>query len=152
MGKVFQFSKRKTGKLDIKPRPKEILLKDENDEPAVADMYIQRKKATAPEWRAGKALDKLGLTYAFQYSILGGRTAGGQVIDFFIYTVPLPTPMNIQGEYWHRAAKNYRDTLKMNQANDLFNNSANQLVMAWERDLGSVDDAYATMKRLLGGW
>lgn len=149
---VFQFGKKRAAKIKVNPRPKEKAMKKDTGEPAVADMFIQGKKASAPEWRTGKALDKLGLKYKFQYSILGGRNPGGQILDYYIYTVPLPTPLNVQGEYWHRLARNYNDGLKKAQTNELFGNSAMPLVLVWERDLGSVDQAYQTMKQLLGGW
>jgi hypothetical protein len=139
-------------KIDVNPRPKEKVYKAPLEEPPVAQMFIQGKKATTPEWRIGKALDKMGLTYKFQYSILGGRNPGGQVLDYYIYTVPLPTPLNVNGDYWHRLNKSYRDNLKANQTNELFNNAANPLVIAWEHDLGSIDEAEATLKKLLGGW
>jgi hypothetical protein len=149
---AFQFSKTRTKKADISPRLKDKPWKDTPAEPPVEQMYIQNKKASAPEWRVGKALDRLGVKYQFQKSILGGRVPGGQVLDYYIYTVPLPTPLNVQGEYSHRLAKGYTDALKANQTNELFDNSANPLVLVWERELGSVDQAYMTLKQKLGGW
>lgn len=150
---VFQFSKRRAAKLDVNPRPKDKPVKVSNGEPPLDQMFVKGQKAgSAPEWRVAKALDKLGVDYIYQYSVDGGRTAGGQVIDFFAYTVPLPTPIYVQGEYWHRLANSFADAIKQVRARDVFGASANMPVLVWEKDLGSVDEAYSKLKQVLGGW
>jgi len=65
------------------------------------------------EVNVAAALDKLGLQYQFQYSWGGGRVLGGQVIDFIVYTKPKPTPVYVQGSYWHGGKKAMESRLKM---------------------------------------
>ena len=38
---------------------------------------------------------------AWQYPVLGGRVPGGLVVDFVVYT-PMPIPVMVNGDYWHR--------------------------------------------------
>lgn len=56
------------------------------------------------EYWCALALYRLKLNFTFQKHVMGGRAGrGGQVVDFWVYTVPLPTPIYIQGDYWHYA-------------------------------------------------
>jgi len=144
---AFQISKKRTAKPDVKDRPKEKLANTDSKEPPVSAMFVQNQKATAPEWRVAQALNRRGIGYDYQKEIMGGRDPGGVVLDFYVYTVPLPTPMNVNGDYWHRLSKNYSDTLKEARTNAAMGQSANQMVVVWERDLGSVDDAYVELGR-----
>lgn len=138
---VFQFSKTRAKKAEVKDRPKERAVSDALNEPPVSGMYVQGRKATAPEWRVAQALNRRGIKYDFQKNVLGGRNPGGSVLDFYLYTAPLPTPMNVQGEYWHRLSRSYEDKLKEAQVNEMFGKATNRMVLVWERDLGSVDEA-----------
>ena len=67
------------------------------------------------EYWCALALYKLDLRFDFQKHVMGGRTGrGGQVVDFWVYTVPLPTPVYIQGDYWHYAnGRSYDSQLKI---------------------------------------
>lgn len=143
---VFQFGKHRTARTEVKPRPVERTAAEQT-EPPVSEMFLQGRKATAPEWRVGMALNKRGLKYDFQKSILGGRVSGGQVLDFFIYTVPIPTPLNVNGNYWHRLSKSFDDNLKKARANEMFGNAAQMMVEVWESDMPSVDAAYAELDK-----
>lgn len=53
------------------------------------------------EWWISRALDKLGLSYTYQYPLNGGRTRGGYMIDFLVHTVPLATMIEPIGNHWH---------------------------------------------------
>lgn len=62
------------------------------------------------EWRTAVALDKYGWDYDYQVSYFGGRrVAGGQVIDFIVRTLPLQTPLQVYGRYWHGSAEAEKD-------------------------------------------
>lgn len=143
---VFQFGKKRTARPAIKPRPIERTAAETN-EPPVAEMFLQGKKATAPEWRVGMALNRRGIKYDFQKPLLGGRVSGGVVLDFFIYTVPLPTPLNVNGDYWHRLAKSYSDNLKESRTNEALGHAANLMVVVWESDIPSIDAAYIELEK-----
>jgi len=102
------------------------------------------------EWRVYLALERLRLKYIYQYSIAGGhRLAGGQVIDFFVYTHPLPTPVYVQGDYWHGGNRSYETALKVAMANRLFRGRAMPVVELWEHELSTDDAAYLVVKERL---
>jgi hypothetical protein len=56
------------------------------------------------------ALEKYGWQYQYQVSLFGGRdVVGGTVVDFIVYTTPLPTPVYVQAEYWHSGSRAERE-------------------------------------------
>lgn len=67
------------------------------------------------EWWCALALYKLHIDFVFQKNVMGGRTGrGGQVVDFWAFTVPKPTPIYIQGDFWHYAAgRSYQSQLNI---------------------------------------
>lgn len=71
--------------------------------PKVRRYKVHNKNATSYEYFVSLALDAIGLDYTFQASYFGGRSVrGGVVVDFIVYTRPLPTPVWVNGEYWHK--------------------------------------------------
>lgn len=73
---------------------------------------VQGKQATDIEERVAISLAKYKWDYEFQAEYMGGRRLlGGQVIDFVVNTVPQPTPVWVQGEYWHAKAVTDKDKL-----------------------------------------
>lgn len=145
--KPYQFSKKAgAAKIDVKRA-----IEKEPKQPEEVQTPIQGiMPDSVQEWRAAKALDRMKLEYDYQYSI-GGGTAfrGGQVVDFWVYTQPLPTPLFIQGTYWHRPEKQAADKLKVAQIMRYTKGQVNEAVMVPEEELGSVDEAYATLRRRL---
>ena len=65
------------------------------------------------ELNTAQALYELKLTFDYQVNFGGGRVLGGQVIDFVVHTKPLPTPVFVQGSYWHGGKKAMESRLKM---------------------------------------
>jgi hypothetical protein len=64
--------------------------------------YIQGQAPDSKEeWWISKALDRLGLSYTYQYPVNGGRQRGGYLIDFVVHTVPLWTMIEPEGNHWH---------------------------------------------------
>jgi hypothetical protein len=53
------------------------------------------------EWWIARALDRLKLSYQYQYPVLGGNVRGGYKIDFVVHTVPLWTMIEPVGNHWH---------------------------------------------------
>jgi hypothetical protein len=61
--------------------------------------YIQGQAPDSKEeWWISKALDRLGLSYTYQYPVNGGRQRGGYLIDFVVHTVPLWTMIDADVE------------------------------------------------------
>lgn len=70
--------------------------------------------ASTEEVFVANSLSKYGWGYLYQESFFGGRNySGGFVVDFIVMTLPLKTPVWVNGEYWHSGAQAERD--KLNQ-------------------------------------
>jgi hypothetical protein len=104
------------------------------------------------EWRVARALDRLKLEYDYQKGIGGGRRVrGGQVVDFWVYTAPYPTPIFVQGEYWHNRKTEMADTLKFERVQRIYKGQVMPNVILRESDLETMDAAYQTVRRRLIG-
>lgn len=104
------------------------------------------------EWRVALALNRLKLDYEFQKSIGGGRRVrGGQVVDFFIYTAPYPTPCFVQGKYWHNRKTEAEDTLKQDRVQRIYKGQIMPNLILQEEDLSSANAAYTLLRRKLIG-
>lgn len=107
---------------------------------------VRGKRASSYEYNVAQALDYYRLDYLFQVSYWGGRAlAGGIVLDFLIFTVPLSTPLWVNGDYWHQAnnaqLESYQRALLQT-----FGNTA-QPVILWGQDSDTVEAAKASIKK-----
>ena len=99
------------------------------------------------EWYVALALDKLEIEYYFQVNLQGGRSVrGGQVIDFVVF-IPNPTPVFLQGEYWHSQATENEDGLKQRAAEEWYKTTP-IILMGEETD--TKDKAYKTVLSKIG--
>lgn len=149
---VYQFGKT-TSKRQAKVKPEKghaFKLVDDDEPPVSAVQGIM--PGSRQEWRVALALERLGFQYEFQKSISGGRRVrGGQVIDFWIYTAPYPTPCFIQGEYWHNRKTEAEDILKQERVQRVFKGQVMENLVIPERELSSVNAAYSLLRRRLIG-
>lgn len=99
------------------------------------------------EWRVAQALEKMEIRYIYQYEILDRYVRGGLVIDFLALTVPLSTPIEVYGEYWHRGELRSRDVQRIVQVDDHFRGQAQPLVVLFGKDLPDQDQADTTVRR-----
>ena len=117
----FQFRGLRT---NFFPRPRE------DDEDRV--MLVKGMKASKNEYNVAKALDTLGLDYNFQMSIGGAR---GQsfttILDFLVYTDPLPTPLWVHGEHWHMGDRRAKDIRQQTIVDDYLRGSAGMPIEIW---------------------
>ena len=96
------------------------------------------------------ALERLKLDYIFQYPVMGGRSSGGQVVDFWVYTVPKPTPILVQGIYWHYTApKRYNSLLAIAKLEDYFRGKINEVIEVFDTEMPTPDLAYQVVRRKL---
>lgn len=100
----------------IKPAPRSLVersqraqvLKDERDEPP---FFIRGQQAgSKDEYWVSLALERIeeetGWGWSYQVPVYGGRTrAGGNVVDFLIYTPGRWTILDPMGRYWHTGAR-----------------------------------------------
>lgn len=141
---VFQFGKKTGNKVTVGTRP---IDKEPKKTPETITPVQGQMPGSIQEWRVAKALDYYKMSYIFQYDVYGGKQVrGGQVIDFLVYTSPLPTPVYVQGEYWHRRQKATEDALKQAQVKNLFNGQINDPVLIWEHEVQTLEDAKHVVK------
>jgi hypothetical protein len=112
---------------------------------------IQGKKVgSLYEWRLAKALDAAGLSYQYQVSVYGGRSVrGGQVLDFLVDTVPLPTPVFADGEHWHQGTLAREDSYKRALLNADMAGQWNPWISLYGPDLWDQDAANRAVRELL---
>lgn len=69
--------------------------------------------ASVEEWRVSVSLGKAGLDYIFQWipPIFVAGERGSTIVDFLVMTAPLPTPLFVDGEYWHSGVQAAQDEM-----------------------------------------
>jgi hypothetical protein len=109
---------------------------------------IQGKRASSNEYWVGLALDELVLGYIFQLSIMGGRSvAFGMVLDFMVETVPIPTPLWVQGDYWHQGAQRQTDLRQQAVVEAYGAGQINQPVEIWGNESDTYEKALRAVRK-----
>lgn len=93
------------------------------------------------------ALDKLGYEYLFQKQIGMSGIRGSQVIDFVVFTGGASVACFIQGEYWHRRARESEDTLKHLAAEHIY--GTGNVIDFTEEETSSIDNCIKAIKSKL---
>jgi hypothetical protein len=103
------------------------------------------------EWRVALALDKFGWEYIYQLGVAGGRSLrGGQVIDFLVLTIPLPTPLYVHGEYWHGGKQSAKDALERIMFSAYMHGRMQLPVILWGAQLQTQEMADQAILKLFG--
>ena len=138
---VYRLRNPQVAKVKVKDRTKETF-EESNPEPPVGK--IQGIQAgSKEEWRVYLALTKLKVRFTYQYAVNGGkRMRGGQVVDFLVHTAPVPTPVYVNGEYWHRTAKQMSDQIKQQNIVSELDGQCFEPLILWARNLQTVDQAF----------
>lgn len=107
---------------------------------------IQGKKANSWEYNIAIALQEHGLNFEFQVEFYQGkRVTGGFVIDFLVNTKPEPTPVFVNGEFWHKDKE--RDLLQTVALKEI---GYTKVVSFWGVDCVDMDAArYAVARELM---
>ena len=110
---------------------------------------VREKRATSNEYFTAQALEHLNLPFLFQVYFWGGQSLrGGQVLDFLVYA-PLPTPVQVFGDYWHEGQLASQDRKKIA---DLEHFLGRQLIILFDKETESFDAALEAVRRkVLGG-
>lgn len=110
--------------------------------------YIQDKLATSYEYNVARALEKLDLEFEFQVSFFGGRRLrGGIIVDFWVFTKPLPTPLWVHGEYWHKGRQRTIDLMQQATLFAFLAGAAAQGVVLWGQDVETEEKALRACRR-----
>ena len=112
------------------------------------DLTVQGGHASSYEYNVARALDKLGFGYVFQYDIQGGRRLrGGLVVDFLVFTMPLSTPIMVNGDYWHRdESKEFYARATIDNA---LRGEANPVITLWGFETETYEAALSTLRKHL---
>lgn len=129
-------------------RPKVIVAGDlENLPTSIQGEPVDSKE----EARAAVATMALGWEIDFHYTIFGGREfRGGQVIDIVAYTVPKPTPVFVNGLYWHNMRGDADEELKSRWVDRRMSHYWMPSKTVWDYQLRSLSEAMLTMQLALG--
>jgi hypothetical protein len=128
--------------------PKALTLKDTETLPTSLNGYPVGSKEEA---RVGVALSAIGWSYRYQVPIFGGREfRGGQVIDFVVETVPKPTPLFVNGVYWHITRGDADKELLERWVDAKMGAYWMKAKVVWDYQLRTVADALATVTLALG--
>ena len=136
-----------------KPKRRKILLPTASswkyDIPAAAGyLTVHGTHASSNEYYVAEALDKVKLPYVFQVSYLGGRRLqGGMVLDFLVLTDPLPTPLWVNGNYWHKGPRQVIDLYQRQLLDMVMGGQLAQAVVLWGDDTDTPEHALAAVKR-----
>lgn len=116
----------------------------------VTDRRGRKSKATLNEYNVAKALDTVGLEYAFQLSVAGGKSiAFGIVLDFLVETVPLPTSLWVHGDYWHTGARRQKDLRQQDIIKEYMGGAILDPVEIWGHESETLDMALSAVRRKL---
>lgn len=140
---VFKMGRSKKEKVD----PVKIV-PDGTRDPELIGFIQGIMPGSIQEYRVAKALDRLGIRYQYQVEIGGGRTVrGGQIVDFVAYTYPLPTPIQIFGEYWHKSS--ILERFKDIEIKRYFNHQVADTVALYSNLLDTAENTYNVVKEAL---
>jgi hypothetical protein len=98
------------------------------------------------EWRVSKALNYFSQPFYYQYIIGTYGVRGSQEIDFYVDTVPTPTLVWVQGEYWHTGAMGVDRRLKISEAETRFQGKVRS-VEIWDYEIPTIEDAIQMVKQ-----
>ena len=101
------------------------------------------------EANVAQALERLGFNYVYQYKVGPMGVRGSQVIDFLVYTIPLPTPLFVHGRYWHSGEIGAEDEMKMMRLKAQMRGKWADPVIIWGEDSETVEDAIETLRKVL---
>ena len=152
---VFQIKGRSTvrtagNKIYVRPKPLESshIAKPKFPEKEPVQGIMPDSKE---EYWCALALYRLQLRFQFQKHVMGGRSGrGGQVVDFWVYTAPLPTPIYIQGDYWHYAGgRAYQSQLNIAKLKSYYKGTIAEPVEILTSTTPTPDAMYQVVRREL---
>jgi hypothetical protein len=137
-------------KQDIDWVPLDTWYSEDKQAERLGPFSVEGKKASSNEYYVAMALEKLQLEYTFQVSYYGGRRLrGGLVLDFLVYTVPIPTPLWVHGNYWHGGKRAVIDKLQAATIFMQMRGDVSQPVIIWGDESNSIEEALQAVRREL---
>ena len=119
-------------------------------DPEGGGYLVAGKSATSYEYNIAYGLYVSRLEFLFQVSYWGGRNfRGGLVLDFLVYTAPLPTPVWVNGGYWHGQKREKQDAMQQQRLWIELAGIVNRPVIFWDDDCNTLDAAVSAVRREL---
>lgn len=150
--KIFQIKSRSGIGVKVKGQPAPMIQRLKHEPfPEVKPIQGMMPDSKEEYWVA-LALYRLHLDFIFQYQLFGGRKyKGGQVVDFWVLTVPLPTPIFVQGWYFHYATaeKEAQSKLNLMYLEARLRGKAMKPVEIIDIEIPTPEDAYLDVRRKL---
>lgn len=147
MVKPYRYPKRRAAKLD---RLHPIIGKpyknpEEDTEMGLIQGHVPKSR---DEWRVAVALWRYKIDFYYQVPIRGGSMVrGGQLLDFLLLTDPAPHPLQVFGNYWHRAQIKNEDRFKLAILREQF---GVEPYVIWGSQVQTQDDANAIVREVVG--
>jgi hypothetical protein len=127
--------------LDALPKPKAV-----EEEPI--GLIQGQVPDSKEEWWIARALDRLKLSYTYQYPVNGGRARGGYMIDFVVHTVPLWTMVEPIGNHWHTGELGADDKKRQADVESLMQDVARVPILnLWIPDLTDRETVFQRIAR-----
>jgi hypothetical protein len=137
----------KTPRASAKPRL-DVPPKDGHVEEEPIGLIQGQVPDSKQEWWIARALDRLKLSYTYQYPVNGGRQRGGYMIDFVVHTVPLATMIEPIGNHWHTGELGADDKKRQADVEDLMKDLCRTpIVNLWIPDLMDADTVFTRLAR-----
>jgi hypothetical protein len=141
---IYKFpTRRRSAKplLDALPKPKAV-----EEEPI--GLIQGQTPDSKEEWWFARALDRLKLSYTYQYPVNGGRARGGYMIDFVVHTVPLWTMVEPIGNHWHTGELGADDKKRQADVESLMQDVARTPILnLWIPDLTDRETVFQRIAR-----
>lgn len=145
---VMQVPDFRTKKPRRMPRPTlPARMKNLPNEEALPQVIKGVTAGSTEEARLAVALDTLHMPYQYHVRLWGGtQRRGGLVMDFVVLTKPLPTPVEVQGSYWHTGQ--HADPFDVQRINAAYAGWRYQRVVEiWDNELTSVSAAVGAARK-----
>ena len=117
-----------------------------------AKFLVRGKKASSYEYNVAVALDKYQFSYLFQVDHWGGRRLrGGIVLDFLVFTTPMPTPLWVNGDYFHKGGTQSTIDYLQQVLLDIENRGRwRPAIVLWGKDTETIEAADASIRKVFG--
>jgi hypothetical protein len=111
--------------------------------------FVQGKKASKPEYRVARVLNRLGWEFNFQEAHFGGRRiAGGQILDYVLSSTSYPIVIDVRSVWHMGAAAEANDARKMIQIRA--SNPMARIVIVYEEQTENEELLYSFLLQELG--
>jgi hypothetical protein len=96
------------------------------------------------------AFDYYDWPFRFQVPLFGGRVQGGMVLDFLLFTVPLPTPVPLNGRAHHTQKNREEDDFRMTTLVTRMAGKYKKPVIIWDDQVPTFKAAQALVLEKFG--